>query len=295
MKEQAIYALGFFDGVHLGHQALLKECCALAQAQGCEPAALTFRQAPAAVLLNQYPNTISTLHDRATLLKAYGIKTVMVFETDRETLSIPWQDFLRRLMDEGAVGFVCGNDFRFGQNGAGNAALLAEFCAQNGLVCQIVPDQQMHGERISSTRIRKLLEDGDLDQANRLLGHPYLLTGGVTKGKQLGRTLDFPTANLELPEGMLCPKLGVYACKALVDGRTFLAVTNIGNRPTVSGEGITVEAHLLDFYGDLYGKALTLSFFAFLRPEQKFASLEELTAEIQKNVQQTRNFFEKSE
>ena len=295
MKEKTIYALGFFDGVHLGHQALLSACCELANARGCATAALTFRLSPTAVLTNQSANTITTLHDRATLLKQYGMETVMVFETDRQTLSIPWQEFLRHLIDKGAVGFVCGEDFRFGQGGEGNAALLQEFCKENGLFCRIVPDRLMDGERISSTRIRALLEQGELTRANRLLGHPYVLTGQVAKGKQLGRTLEFPTANISLPEDMLCPKLGVYACKALFDGKEYLAVTNIGTRPTVSGEGITVEAHLLDFYGDLYGKALTLRFYQFLRPEQKFDSLEQLQEEIQKNTLQTRNFFEKSE
>ena len=295
MKEKIIYTLGFFDGVHLGHQALLTECKRLAAENGCKTGALTFRSSPAAVLTGQKENAITTLHDRATLLKHSGMDTVQVFDTDRETLSITWQDFLRILTEDGAAGFVCGADFRFGQGGAGDAACLQAFCREKNLPCAVVAEQQMDGQKISSTRIRALLEQGDVTQANRLLGHPYVLTGQVVKGRQLGRTIEFPTANLALPEELLCPKLGVYACKAIIDGQEYMAVTNIGTRPTVSGEGVTIEAHLLDFYKDLYGKVLTLQFHAFLRPEKKFNSLEALQAEIQKNVQQTRNFFQKSE
>lgn len=290
-----IFALGFFDGVHLGHQALLTECKRLAAENGCKTGALTFRFSPAAVLTGQKENAITTLHDRQNLLKHFGIETVQVFETNQETLSVSWQDFLQALTEAGAAGFVCGKDFRFGQGGAGDAACLQAFCKEKNLPCTVVPEQQMDGEKISSTRIRALLAQGDMSQANRLLGHPYLLTGKVLTGRQLGRTMGFPTANLSLPKELLCPRLGVYACKALVDGREYEAVVNIGTRPTVSGQGVTVEAHLLDFTGDLYEKELTLHFYAYLRTEKKFASLEELGQEIRKNIGQTRKIFEKAE
>ena len=130
-------------------------------------------------------------------------------------------------------------------------------------------------------------------EAVSFLGHPHVIAGTVVEGKQLGRTIGIPTANLLLPEGVVCPRFGVYACKASVDGKEYLAVTNVGVRPTVSGSGITVEPWLLDYEGDLYGKTLTLEFYAFLRPEQKFDSLEALQAEIRKNGAQTRKFFEK--
>ena len=131
-----------------------------------------------------------------------------------------------------------------------------------------------------------------MERATRYLGHPHVLTGQVVSGKQLGRTIGIPTANLTLPEGVICPRFGVYACKAIVAGKTYLAVTNIGNRPTVGGRRVTVEPWLLDFEGDLYGKTLTLSFFRFLRPEKKFPDLDALKEEIQKNAAETRKFFE---
>ena len=155
----------------------------------------------------------------------------------------------------------------------------------------IVPEQILDGERISSTRIRASLEQGDLAQVNRLLGHPMILTGTVFSGKQLGRTIGVPTANLLLPPELIVPKFGVYATKVVTDGKAYLAVTNIGTRPTVAGEGITVEAHLLDFEGDLYGKEITVMFYDFLRPEQKFADLDALKTQIAADIAKTRTIL----
>ncbi len=295
MNERKIFALGFFDGVHLGHQALLAQCCRLASEGNCRAAAVTFDVPPSTLLQNLQPNMINTGDDRVALLRQYGMEEVVVYETTRQTLSMPWQDFLRGLEDRGAAGFVCGEDYRFGRKGEGSAQILQEFCRGKGLPCVVVPEQTMDGKKISSTHIRTLLEKGELEQANRLLGHPHILTGEVVSGKQLGRTIGIPTANLHLPEGLLIPRFGVYACKVTVEGTEYIAVTNIGTRPTVGGENVTVEAFLLDFNGDLYGKTLALAFHKFLRPEKKFSSLPELQKEILKNTQQTRNFFEKSE
>ena len=150
-----------------------------------------------------------------------------------------------------------------------------------------VVEQTSRGEKISSTRIRTLLEQGDLDGANRLLGHPHILSGKVIRGQQLGRTIGIPTANLQLPDELVKPAFGVYACRAWVNGNHYVAVTNIGTRPTVDGQGVTVEPWILDFDGDLYGKEITLEFHKFLRPEQKFADLDELKAQIQKDAAET--------
>ena len=194
-------------------------------------------------------------------------------------------------MEKGAAGFVCGDDFRFGFRGEGTALLLADFCRERNLPWAVVPAQTLDGIRVSSSHIRKLLEDGCMAQAVRFLGHPHMITGTVVAGRQLGRTIGIPTANIQLPQGVICPKHGVYACKAVVDGQVYLAVTNIGNRPTVGGHHVTVEPWLLDFEGDLYGKELTLLFYEFLRPEKKFDSLGQLQAEIQKNAQKVRKIF----
>ena len=293
MKEKTIYALGFFDGVHIGHQALLRECRRLADDAGCKAAAVTFSSHPDTLVLGKTPKLINTIEDRVRLLKENGMDEVVVLPFDKQMMTMHWQEFLESLEESyGAGGLVCGHDFRFGNRGIGNAALLQNYCAERGMICAVVPAQKLNGITVSSTHIRSLLENGAVAEANQFLCHPHILSGKVISGRKLGRTLGIPTANLALPEETAMLPFGVYACKAAVEGQLYLAVTNIGNRPTVGGHRITVEPWLLDFEGDLYGKDLTLSFYHFLRSEQKFPSLDALKEEIGKNALQTRKFFE---
>ena len=190
-----------------------------------------------------------------------------------------------------AVGFVCGEDFRFGSRGAGSADTLAGYCREAGLPWAVIPEQTRDGIRVSSTYIRRQLESGDMKTAVAFLGHPHILRGTVVHGQALGRRLGIPTANLLLPPELAVPKFGVYACRARVNGGVYPAVANIGTRPTVSGHTITVEPWILDYTGDLYGQQITLEFFYFIRPERKFPDLEALKEEIHRNAQQTRDFF----
>lgn len=289
-----IFALGFFDGVHLGHQALLTACKHLAERKGCTAGAVTFASHPDAVVTGKTPPLINTVEERQRLLTGFGIRDILVLPFDENLRSMLWRDFLEDLIQKGAAGFVCGEDFRFGFRGEGNAEALADFCRERGLLWAVVPEQCQNGVRISSSHIRSLLEEGQMEQAVRFLGHPHILTGAVVSGRKLGRTLGIPTANLLIPEGVVQLRHGVYACKAIAEGKEYLAVTNIGSRPTVGGHRVTVEPWLMDFDGDLYGKEITLCFHAFLRPERKFDSLEELKVEIQKNAAQTRKIFEKT-
>ncbi len=279
MKEK-IYALGFFDGVHLGHRQLLRECVRLAADTGRSPCAVTFDLPPAAVLGKTQPNMLTTPQDRARLLHRFGMEEVYTCHANAQTLSVSARDFLEALLARGAEGFVCGYDYRFGCGGAGSAETLRMFCRERGFPCVIVPQQCMDGEKISSTRIRAALARGDLDTANRLLGHRHVLSGRVVGGQQLGRTIGVPTANLQLPPGVVCPAHGVYACTTELGGVRYRTVTNIGTRPTVHGSGVTVESWIADFRGDLYGSELTLEFCRFLRPERKFDTLEDLRAQI---------------
>ena len=295
MKEKTIYALGFFDGVHKGHQALLNACCKLAEENGCQSGAVTFDLHPETRLSGAAPALINRLPDRSRLLKHFGADTFVSFPFTDSLRKKPWWEFLQMLQEQfGAVGFVCGDDFRFGYKGQGNAQSLQTYCKENGLSCAVVPEQTLDGTRISSTHIRQLLKDGNVAEAARFLGHPHILSGLVVEGQMIGRTIDVPTANLEVPEYVQLPKNGVYACKTAIDGKEYPAVTNIGCRPTVGGHHVTVEAWILDFDGYLYGQELTLAFYAFLREEKKFSSLEELKEEIQKNAAQTRKLLEKS-
>lgn len=293
MNEKKIIALGFFDGVHLGHQALLKACVELAARLGVQTGAITFENHPQSLFSNAVPPLINSLQDRYQLLRHYGIDQIYSFPVTREVMSTNWRDFLDELMQRGAVGFVCGDDFRFGHRGEGNGERLQEYCAQKGLPCVIIPEQTMDDTRVSSTYIRRQIEEGDMATAVRFLGHAHILTGEVTSGRKIGRKIGVPTANLTIPEGVVVPKFGVYACRVELEGKRYCAVANVGTRPTVGGHRITVEPWILDFDGDLYGRSITLEFHRYLRSERKFDSLEELRAEIQKNAAQTREFFEK--
>ena len=285
MREK-IYALGFFDGVHTAHQALLRECVALARQMHATPAAITFSKHPKALYSAQIPPLITGTEDRIALLRSYGIENVYVLPVSNETMVKHWRTFLNELQKQGAAGFVCGDDFRFGHKGIGNAEKLQSFCRDRGMPCVIVQEQTIDGSRISSTRIRKLLEAGDLEKANRLLGHPHILSGYVVPGRRIGRTIGVPTANILLPDGVMIPKLGVYACTCVIDGKIYVAVPNVGHRPTVGGHQTRAESWILDFDGDLYGKYMTLQFHQFLRPEQKFDSLEQLRTQIQTDAAQ---------
>ena len=291
MKKNKIFALGFFDGVHLGHQALLAECVRLSRELDSQPAAITFLQHPQSLFIPNPPPLINADGDRGALLQQYGVGAIYKFPVTREVMSTPWRDFLAELMEYGAVGFVCGDDFRFGHKGEGNAETLQQFCRENHLPCIIVAEQSMDGLRISSTHIRSLIEEGNMEEAARFLGHPHMLGGEVVSGRQLGRTIGVPTANILIPEGVAVPRLGVYACTCSVDGKTYVAVTNIGFRPTVGGHQTRAESWILDFDGDLYGKHITLQFYKFLRPEQKFDSLEELKAQIQTDAKECYNLL----
>ncbi len=293
--EKVIYALGFFDGVHMGHGALLRVCRELALQHGCKAGVVTFTSHPDALVFGKSPMLINTPQDRKQMItKQFHMDAVVEIPFDQTLMQTPWSAFLEDLSGRNAAGFVCGSDFRFGAGGLGTARKLRAFCEERGLVCAVVPQQMLDGVRVSSTYIRQLLEAGEMEKAVRFLGHPHILTGEVISGRKLGRTLGIPTANITLPQGVVTPKLGVYMCKAVVGGTEYLAVTNVGNRPTVGGHHVTVEPWLLDFTGDLYGKKLTLQFYAYLRPEKKFPSLEALKAEIQENAEKTKEFFLKN-
>lgn len=293
MKEKTIYALGFFDGVHLGHGALLTACRRLADERGCKAGVVTFSNHPDELVFGKAPALINSLADRDRLLKTqFHMDTVISLPFDLGLMTMPWMDFYRMLREKfSAVGIVCGEDFRFGSRGEGSGGKLRAVCAADGIPCTVVPQQLLDGAVVSSTHIRKLIEEGRMEEAVRFLGHPHVLTGCVVHGHRLGRTLGIPTANLLLPEGLVVPKFGVYACLAEVEGKKYPAVTNIGTRPTVNGVGITVEPWILDFEGDLYDKQILLEFYKFLRPEQKFPDLAALQGAIRSNAEETRAFF----
>ena len=289
--DKTIYALGFFDGVHLGHQALLRDCRVLAEKHRTGAGVVTFANHPDALVFGAAPGLINTPQDREHLLRqVYGMDTLVTLPFDHALQDTPWDAFLENLIQtRQAAGFVCGADFRFGRRGEGSAQTMSQFCRDRGLPFSVVPELFLEGVRVSSTYIRGLIEAGDVVRAAKFLGHPYRLTGLVCHGKQLGRTLGFPTANMAFPDSLAKPRFGVYACRARLPEGDFPAVTNLGLRPTVDGQSVTVESWLLDFRGELYGRDLTLEFYDFIRPERKFESLDAMREEIFRNARQARD------
>lgn len=295
--QKKVIALGFFDGVHLGHGALLKRTVELAKALNAVPTAHTFAAHPSTLVTHKPTPLLSTPEDRAYLMKSlYGIQEVIAAPFDREMMTMPWEDFVTGYLVGGlnCVGVVVGHDYRFGYKGEGTPERLKDLCGKLSLACEVVEKVALDGRTVSSTYIRSLVEEGDMETARRYLAHPHLLRGSVRHGKGLGRTLGFPTVNIVPAEGILLPAYGVYATKVtLEDGRSYPAATNVGVRPTVEDEKrVTVEAFLLDFQGDVYGQRVSLEFYRRLRGERRFDSLEDLRREVMKNAHQTREYFE---
>ena len=289
-----VIALGFFDGVHLGHQALLRRAKDRAAEKGFTPALFTFDRSPREFVTGVPVPLLTTPEERRQAAEElFGIGEVIVAPFDRALMTMPWVDFVLMLAQRYRAGWlVAGHDFRFGHKNSGTPTLLARKAAQLGIGCDIIPAVTLDGVTVSSTHIRQLLEQGDAEAARRFLGRPYSLSGTVRHGKGLGSRLGAPTINLIPPEGHLVPAYGVYAARVTVDGRTFPAVTNVGVRPTVDENGsVTVESHLLDEQLGLYGESCRVEFLHRLRPERRFDGLEALRRQILRDAEEARGYF----
>ncbi len=290
----SVVSIGVFDGVHLGHQAILAANLARARKSGLTPAVVTFAGHPKQVLLGRAPKTLTTLEHRLALFERAGIEHAVVLHFDEQLRSMDAAAFAQTVLIDalGAQAFVLGFDSKFGKGRSGGPELLRELGHEVTVVDRVSSDQRA----ISSTAIREAVELGDLDGATRMLGRPVSILGEVVHGQALGRTLGFPTANLDLHHE-LHPPTGVYAGWAHPwragerHAEPLAAVANIGTRPTLAGtppNDPTIEVHLLDFAADLYGSQLEFEFVRFLRPEQRFGDLDELRAQIARDVETTR-------
>ncbi len=292
-----VIALGFFDGVHLGHGALLRKTADTAAALGARSCALTFDNHPDALILGAQIPLLNTVSDRADLMRRlYGMEEVILAHFDQGMMQMPWQNFISELLigHFGAVHVVAGHDFHFGHRGEGNPERLAAECARLGLGCDIIPRVSLDDITISSTYIRKLVAQGEMERAAQFLGHPHILSGIVVHGSRLGSTTFMtPTVNFTAPASLQLPARGVYITTATVDQTAHPAVTNVGVRPTVSqSRDVWFETHLLDFSGDLYDKQVRLDFLRMLRPETVFPSSDALRDAIGRDIAQTRAYFE---
>ncbi len=292
-----VIALGFFDGVHRGHGELLKKTRQRAEEIGAMPSVLSFDVHPDTLVFKKKVPLINSAIGREDLIRRYyGIDNVVFLHFNQHVMHMPWKEFIDSLIAELNIAWiVVGHDFCFGYKGEGTAARLREYCEGRGIGCDIIPALSVDGRVVSSTYIRELIADGDIETANRFLGHPHTLSDTVHSGYHLGTDLDAPTINMYFPDGVLVPRHGVYATRVIIeDGSGYIAVTNVGVRPTVSSSGrVSVESHLLDYSGNLYGRQARVEFYAFLRGEVKFGSYEELAAQIKKDAASARAYFEK--
>lgn len=293
LTQPSAIALGLFDGLHLGHQAVIS------RAVSCGPEYLpvvftfTFDSLEESTKPD-FANILSPSR-KEQILRKLGVQMVCepTFSSFRDMEPEEFfEEILRKKLKAAAL--FCGEDFRFGKNAAGDVSLLRKLCQKAGISLETVPAVLDQGEPVSSTRIRQLLRQGDMESAARLLGEPYTIDYPVSHGRQLGRTMGYPTINQLYPASDLLPKNGVYATLAVVDGNTYPAVTNIGVKPTLGGlDAPSAESTLLGFDGDLYGKQIPVSFYCFLRPEQKFPDIETLFRQIAADARQAKNYFEK--
>ena len=288
-NQKRVIALGFFDGIHIGHAALMRRTVARAEEMGAIPTVMSFDVHPDTLVFGKEVPLINSAHAREELIqRLFGIESVVFIHFDRTVMQMPWQTFIQTLVDEmDAAGFVVGHDFCFGWKGEGTAEKLAAYCAERGLGCDVIGEVKLDGITVSSTHLRTLLKAGEMETAVRFLGHGHILSGLVQHGDSRGHTLGLPTANLALEPELLVPAFGVYGGWADAGelGR-FPTAVNLGIHPTVHQLPQPVaEASLLGFSGNLYGKFLRLELLFQVRPEQKFSSLSELTAQIARDQQ----------
>ena len=291
-----VIALGFFDGVHIGHGALLEKTKQRAAELEALPSVLSFDIHPDTLVLGkEVPLITDTTARKEIINRCYGIENVIFIHFSKSLMSMPWEEFAASIVSElEAVHIVCGHDFTFGNRGEGKAELLKRWCEERSIGCDIIPAVKKDGQIVSSTHIRDLISSGRIEEANSFLGHPHCVSDTVHSGYHIGHSLGAPTINMYFGDGVVVPKYGVYATKVVLEnGEEHGAVSNVGVRPTFgSGNKVNIESHLLDFSGNLYNKPARIDFYSFIREERKFSGPDELSGQIQKDIEDTKKYFE---
>ncbi len=280
-------ALGQFDALHTGHTAVIEA----SKKEGLRTAVLTFRRGTLKKGDDRY---ITTDEEREQILDTLGVS--LLCEPDfSDICSLSAEQFVSRILAQtlGAKHVSCGFNYRFGKDAQGNAQLLERLCAEYGISCTVVPAVEINGKTVSSTAIRECLDEGDAESAAQMLGRPFSYKLEVIGGKRIGRTLGTPTINQAFPENFICPKYGVYASTAEVNGTEYCGVTNIGVKPTVGSDIPLSETWICNYSGDLYGQKIKVSLIKYLRPEQKFPSIEALKNAILADGEKSRRLFAK--
>lgn len=282
-----VTTIGTFDGIHIGHQKILKQVVKLAKKQGYEPVVLTLFPHPRMVLQKDDSiKLLNTIDERVKLLKSFGIKDVIVKTFTKEFANLSAKDYVKQiLIDElNTKQIVIGYDHHFGKNRSANIKDLKEFAKLYDFKVEEISAQDLEDVTVSSTKIRNALDNGEVALANSFLGYNYFITGTVVKGKGLGRTIDFPTANIHIKESYkLIPNDGVYVVKSKIKDKTVYGMMNIGTNPTVGGKTRSIEVHFLNYNKDLYNEDLKIEFLKRLRSEQNFKNLEALKTQLRKD------------
>ncbi len=296
MNQNTAITLGNFDGLHMGHRRLISTMQQKAAEQGLLSVVFSFYPHPMFLFGNRdHQALIMSPEEKKRTIEQMGVDCYVEYPFTKDFAAMAPEDFAVQLIFQAmrCKVLVVGENYRFGKNHAGNVALLQQLGAQYGVEVICIPAVMAQGERVSSTRVRKALVEKDLDLVNALLTEPYFIYGEVVQGKQLGRTIGFPTINVVADPQKLFPPNGVYATKSLYDGQYYPGVTNVGIAPTVHGTRKIVETHLFDFHQVIYGKYIQTQLYAFIRPEQKFDSVDALQKRMTVDAALAREYFQK--
>ena len=285
VQKSTYVALGSFDGIHKGHLALINKSNELSRKNDSLSMVYTFKNHPRKFINKEgSPKLLVTLHEKIRILEDLKVDLSSFVEFNKKFMELEPEEFIENLIKNYNVrGIVVGFNYRFGHKNKGDVKLLKELCDLKGLELYIIEPFTYKSEVVSSTRIRKALSEGELEDANNMLGRYFSLNGEVVSGKKIGRTINFPTANLKNNDEIILPKIGVYYTNVEVNGEIYKGITSVGNNPTVNGKNTTVETHILNFDEDIYGKHIKLYFISKIRNEKKFNSLEELKEQLIKD------------
>lgn len=280
-------ALGNFDGMHVGHMAVL-EAAKSFESEGLMPVAVLFDEHSLKAITGKAPAMLMTVTERNRIINENGLKIeTLVFNEIRD---LSPSDFVEKILVGrlGAAAVCCGYNYRFGKGASGTAQMMSEICGRLGLKCRVSGEVDVDRCAVSSTKIRGFIENGEIEKANKMLGRPFGFSSRVIDGDKRGRVLGFPTINQIIPEELAMPRFGVYQSVVTVNGEKFKGVTNVGRRPTVGTEKILSETHILDFDRDIYGENVDVRLIKFIRPEKKFSSFDELARQIKSDAKEVR-------